>query len=63
MHRYGMERVSAKPAHLGRTVHMRLTNDRHILTLHTSADGKTWERYPTRMEVSGYHHNVVCTTS
>ncbi len=59
MHRYGMERASAKPTHLARTVHMRLTNDRHILTLHTSGDGKTWDRYPTRMEVSGYHHNVM----
>lgn len=59
MHRYGMERTSAKPAGIGRRVFMRLTNDRHILTMYTSADGKTWQRFHTRMEVSGYHHNVM----
>jgi beta-xylosidase len=58
MHRYGTERVSAKPAGLGRTLRMRLTNDRHIVTIDYSSDGKTWERFGTRMEVSGYHHNV-----
>ena len=58
MHRYGMERVSAKPASLGRHVHMRLKNDRHVVTIHTSADGKTWQKFGTQMEVSGYHHNV-----
>lgn len=58
MHRYGTERTSAKPPTLGRTVHMRLTNDRHIVTIDYSADGKTWERFDTRMDVSGYHHNV-----
>ena len=59
MHRYGTERQMAKPAHIGRTLHLRLTNDRHIVTIHYSADGKTWERFGTRMEVSGYHHNVM----
>lgn len=58
MHRYGTERASAKPAALGRTVHMRLTNDRHVVTIEYSPDGKTWERFGTRMDVSGYHHNV-----
>jgi beta-xylosidase len=58
MHRYGTERQMARPAHLGRRFHLRLTNDRHIITIHYSADGKAWERFGTRMEVSGYHHNV-----
>ncbi len=58
MHRYGTERQMARPAHIGRRFHLRLTNDRHIITIHYSADGKTWERFGTRMEVSGYHHNV-----
>ena len=58
MHRYGTERVSAKPAGLGRTLHLRLTNDRHIVTIEYSPDGRAWERFGTRMEVSGYHHNV-----
>ena len=59
MHRYGTERLLAKPAQLGRTVHLRLSNDRHIVTIHYSADGRNWERFGTRMEVSGYHHNVM----
>jgi len=28
------------------------------VTIHTSADGKTWRKFGTQMEVSGYHHNV-----
>lgn len=59
LHRYGTERVLDKPPQIGRTLHLRLTNDRHIVTMHYSADGKTWERFGTRMEVSGYHHNVM----
>ena len=55
---YGMDRTSAKPATLGQHVWIRLRNDRHIVTLHYSADGKTWERYDRAIEVSGYHHNV-----
>jgi xylan 1,4-beta-xylosidase len=58
MHRYGTERQSAKPAELGRRLFIRLKNDRHIVTIHTSADGKTWRKFGTQMEVSGYHHNV-----
>ncbi len=58
MHRYGTERVSGKPDRIGRVVHLRLTNDRHIVTIDYSADGMSWERFGTRMEVSGYHHNV-----
>ena len=38
---------------------MRLTNRRHIVSLHTSGDGgRTWHRFDRGMEVSGYHHNV-----
>jgi len=59
MHRYGLERNGAKPAHLtGNRVFIRLKNDRNVVTIHTSADGKQWVKYPTQMEVSGYHHNV-----
>jgi xylan 1,4-beta-xylosidase len=39
-------------------LHLRLANDRHIVTMHYSADGRAWERHPWRYEVSGYHHNV-----
>jgi len=58
LHRYGTDRLMAKPAGLGQTVHLRLRNDRHIVTIHHSRDGVTWERFGTAMEVSGYHHNV-----
>ena len=58
LHLYGMDRTSAKPPHLGQRIWIRLRNDRHIVTLDYSADGKKWERYDRAIEVSGYHHNV-----
>ena len=58
LHLYGTDRTSAKPAHLGQRMWIRLTNDRHIVQLDYSADGKKWERYDRGIEVSGYHHNV-----
>jgi xylan 1,4-beta-xylosidase len=58
LHLYGMDRTSAKPAPLGQHMWIRLRNDRHIVTLDYSADGKKWERYDRGIEVSGYHHNV-----
>jgi len=58
MHSYGLDRRQGKPAHVARTLHIRLRNDRHILTMHYSVDGRTWERYDRGMELSGYHHNV-----
>ncbi len=40
-------------------VRVRVTNERHILTIHYSLDeGETWTKYDTQMDVSGYHHNV-----
>jgi len=59
MHRYGQERpVNGLSAGKGGTLWLRVTNHQHIVTFHTSSDGKTWTKYPTQMEVSGYHHNV-----
>lgn len=58
MHSYGLDRPQAKPAQLGQRMHLRLRNDRHIVTVHYSVDGVNWQRYDRRMEVSGYHHNV-----
>ena len=38
---------------------IRLTNERNILTIHTSLDaGANWQKFDVQMEVSGYHHNV-----
>ena len=57
-HQYGLER--GRPANpQGRRMRIRVTNDRHIVSFHTSGDGgATWKRFDRGMEVSGYHHNV-----
>ena len=56
-HQFGMER--GRPGNpLGKRMFMRLTNNRHIVTFHTSADGVNWSKFDRQMEVSGYHHNV-----
>jgi hypothetical protein len=41
-----------------RRLFLRITNDRHIVTIHHSIDGRKWTKFGTQMEVSGYHHNV-----
>jgi beta-xylosidase len=57
MHRYGLQRGRGGGAL--RAIRLRLTNDRNILTIHTSADrGVSWHKFDVQMEVSGYHHNV-----
>jgi beta-xylosidase len=58
MHSYGLDRPQAKPADVGRRLIIRIRNDRHIVTMHYSVDGRTWRRYDRGMELSGYHHNV-----
>ncbi len=59
MHRYGEERPAEGLAPgKGGKLWLRLRNDRHIVTLHHSRDGRHWEKYGVQMEVSGYHHNV-----
>lgn len=58
MHRYGLERRGALPAGVGRRLHLRIENNRHIVTIHHSPDGERWSKYGVQMEVSGYHHNV-----
>jgi beta-xylosidase len=58
MHSYGLDRLQAKPPQVGRRLHIRLRNDRHIVTMFYSVDGHAWERFDRGMEVSGYHHNV-----
>jgi beta-xylosidase len=58
MHSYGLDRPQAKPASLAQRLHLRIRNDRHIVTMFYSVDGRSWERYDRGMEVSGYHHNV-----
>lgn len=57
-HQYGIERGRPANPH-GAKMLMRLRNNRHIVSFHTSGDGgATWKRFDRGMEVSGYHHNV-----
>ena len=56
-HQYGIERARPDNPH-GTRMFMRLRNNRHIVSFHTSDDGQTWKRFDRGMEVSGYHHNV-----
>jgi xylan 1,4-beta-xylosidase len=58
MHRYGRQRRARAPAGLTDHLHIRLRNDRNIVTIHTSLDGRTWQQFHVQMEVSGYHHNT-----
>ncbi|HEX8525464.1 MAG TPA: xylan 1,4-beta-xylosidase, partial [Allosphingosinicella sp.] len=58
MHRYGLSAPRGGSSS-ARSMRIRLTNDRNILTMHTSPDaGATWRKFDVQMEVSGYHHNV-----
>lgn len=42
-----------------KSLRLRLTNDHNVITYDYSLDnGRTWKLFPTRMEVSGIHHNV-----
>lgn len=59
LHRYGMDQRYSAVRPEGNKFRMRVTNNRHILTVHHSLDGgKTWHKNDTQMEVSGFHHNV-----
>jgi beta-xylosidase len=62
MHRYGLERRMRYRDKHGATppqrLWLRVTNDRHIVTIHHSRDGRDWTKFEVQMEVSGYHHNV-----
>jgi beta-xylosidase len=58
MHSYGLDRPQARIEGVGQRLHIRLRNDRHIVSIHYSLDGVTWQKYDRVIEVSGYHHNV-----
>jgi xylan 1,4-beta-xylosidase len=58
MHRQGLDRPAARLTPGQRRLWIRATNDHHIVTFHTSADGRSWTKYEVQMEVSGYHHNT-----
>ena len=58
-HRYGEPRRRNGEIPAGtRKLHIRMKNDRHVLTFYFSPDGEHWTKMDVQMEVSGYHHNV-----
>lgn len=57
-HRTAIDAPRRKPEGIGRRMWIRFENNRHIVTFHTSTDGKAWSKFDTQMEISGYHHNV-----
>jgi len=56
---YGQEHTWMRAEMPTSTVHIRVRNDRNIITFHYSHDGQTWIQHPWQMEVSGMHHNVL----
>lgn len=52
-----------EPAPPARQMHLRIVNNRQIVTFYYSPDGKTWTRHAVRSEVSGYNANTIDTLS
>ena len=48
-----------EPAPATRRLHIKIVNDRHIVTMYFSADGNNWTRHGLRLETSGYNNNTV----
>jgi xylan 1,4-beta-xylosidase len=57
-YRSGQTTYHREPAPAVRRLYMKIVNDRHIVTMYYSEDGKAWTRHAMRMEVSGYHNNT-----
>lgn len=47
-----------RPETIGLRYHLRLRNNRHVVTVWYSPDGRNWTKHWMQFEVSGYHHNV-----
>jgi xylan 1,4-beta-xylosidase len=58
-YRGGKESHWREPAPASRTLHLRMTSDRNIVTQYYSLDSKTWTRHGVRTEVSGYNANTI----
>jgi xylan 1,4-beta-xylosidase len=56
---YGLEQSWLRSAVVAERVHLRLSNDRQIVTMHYSLEGAGWTKHPWQLEVSGYHQNVL----
>lgn len=48
-----------EPAPPSRRMHLRIVNDRQIITMFYSLDGVDWTRHGVRSEVSGYNANTI----
>ncbi len=58
-YQYGAKQGWASFPSPGPRLRLRIENVGHVVTFRYSADGgRSWSRHPTRMEVSGLHHNV-----
>jgi xylan 1,4-beta-xylosidase len=56
---YAQEQSWMKRPWQGRSIRIRLSNERNIVTFrYSNDDGRTWQLHGLRMEVSGIHHNV-----
>lgn len=55
---YGEEQTWMRENMPVSTVHIRVKNEKNIVSFHYSRDGKNWIQHPWQMEVSGMHHNV-----
>jgi xylan 1,4-beta-xylosidase len=40
-------------------LHLRILNDRHIVTMFYGTDGERWTKHPWQFEVSGAHQNIL----
>jgi xylan 1,4-beta-xylosidase len=58
-YRGGKSSYWREPAPETRSLHLKIRNDRHIVTLFYSIDGQNWTRHGVRGEVSGYHANTI----
>jgi len=48
-----------EPAPQSRVMHLRIVNERQIVSFHYGIDGRRWTRHGLRSDVSGYHANTV----
>lgn len=48
-----------EPAPAVRRMHLRITNDRQVVTFHYSVDGHAWTRHGVRSYVQGYNANTI----
>lgn len=54
----GLTAYLREPAPAVRRLHLRIVNERHIVSMYYSEDGQAWQRHSLRSETSGYNHNT-----